>query len=578
MKTQISSCPECGHILLDDATSCHECGHVIEKQAPPVQSKPRAVSREPNNDEMEPCPQCGEGCRSGLVRCWSCGAFLRPEIEESYRRMRASKRYEVEHVELPIIEATNVTQEDSLQRRVATPDAYLASHPYDSNSTDGDDFELGEGATLGEEDEDSFDLSQDLLLSDQTDESTELTDSKFFEIPLQAAQQAQIAEEAPAAEEPPVQEAATYSIAAPVTSGAAEAPATTEEPPAAPEEEDLHRIATDEEKDIAKVRKSLRSKDTFVIFCPNGCRIRVKEKHRGMSGKCPRCQSTFVVPPKQISKAPVEVAPPPVSKYKQWMTDIRLHTVDPLKLRIKADSLLNECQPVDIGFSEDDLVIVTLVAGKFGTTAKKAAPVRAAMLEHFLKGGSVAILAAAAKNAYNKDQISQFTLAQPTPPGTESLFHDIPVFGTNRIAIRVPKLPDETQPKYLSFNLSEYRTFLAAIEEICGVKGIGTHDDLPLTDVYLKHKCKINDSKFQELTKVNYYEKDPGFKLEISGWKCAACGIAISEAGRVEKKLGGANGKAIAKAKCPSCTKPMGNKPLYQLAGTDKPETKEETA
>ena len=504
--------------------------------------------------------------------------------------MRASKRYEVEHVELPIIEATNFTETDSLQRRVTSPDDYLASHSYSNEASEGDDFELAEGSMLGDADDDSFDLSQDLRLADQSDESTELTDSPLFDLPLKLAESADLTQDALPESEPPVQDidgesesgyalekSAANTDQAPTSSIASEEPVANEEPAAAPEEE-LHRIATDEEKDIQRVRKTLRSKDTFIIFCPNGCRIRVKEKHRGLSGRCPRCQSPFVVPPKMATKTPVEVVPPPVSKYKQWMTDIRLHTVDPLKLRIKADSLLNECQAVDIGFSEDDLVIVTLVAGKFGTTAKKAAPVRTAMLEHFLKGGSLAILAAAAKSAYSKEQIPQFVLTQPTPPGTESLFHDIPVFGTNRIAIRIPKSPDETLPKYLSFNLSEFRTFVTGLDEVCGIKGFGAHNDLPLTDVYRKHKCKINDSPVQELIKLSYYEKDPGFKLEISGWACSACGGVVSEAGRAEKKLGGANGKAIAKAKCPACTKPMGNKPLYQLVGADKPETKEETA
>jgi hypothetical protein len=37
--------------------------------------------------------------------------------------------------------------------------------------------------------------------------------------------------------------------------------------------------------------------------------------------------------------------------------------------------------------------------------------------------------------------------------------------------------------------------------------------------------------------------------------------------------LGGANGKGIAKAKCPKCTQKMGNQPLYQL-----PETSVETS
>ena len=62
--------------------------------------------------------------------------------------------------------------------------------------------------------------------------------------------------------------------------------------------DELLKIAAEEEKHVENVRKELRAKDTFLITCPNGCRIRVKEQHRGRSGKCPRCQSEFVIPKK----------------------------------------------------------------------------------------------------------------------------------------------------------------------------------------------------------------------------------------------------------------------------------------
>jgi len=87
----------------------------------------------------------------------------------------------------------------------------------------------------------------------------------------------------------------------PIRSGSIEPPVRADEPPPTKEEleavaaEELLKIATDEERDF---RNALRSKDSFIIFCPKGCRIRVKEQHRGRSGKCPRCQSEFVVPDK----------------------------------------------------------------------------------------------------------------------------------------------------------------------------------------------------------------------------------------------------------------------------------------
>ena len=82
----------------------------------------------------------------------------------------------------------------------------------------------------------------------------------------------------------------------PVRSEVEEPPIRFAEPPMSKQEleavaaDELLKIAAEEEKDLQSVRKELRAKDTFVITCPNGCRIRVKEQHRGRSGKCPRCQ------------------------------------------------------------------------------------------------------------------------------------------------------------------------------------------------------------------------------------------------------------------------------------------------
>ena len=572
MKTQIFTCDKCGMTLLDGTSTCHACGHVPTDQ-PPVRAEIRKAA--PSliaQDDEEHCSKCGELCRVGLVRCWKCGAFMRPEIEAAYLRKRSASQYKIEHVELKVIEASEITEADTIQRRVTTPDEYLSSRSAQQNYTDGsDDFELT-GSVLGDDEEDTFDLGQNMQLSDGIDDDAQLMDSTSFQL-QGAVSETEPVPELPSLDMPPVRDAAVEPKSAEPAATATETseakPASVSKPEAAkdaPEQEDLLRIAAEEEKDIQRVRMSLRSKDTFLVYCPMGCRIRVKEKHRGMKGKCPRCQSEFTVPKKPIPKpTDVEAAPVLVSKYKKWITDVRLHIVDPLKLRIKADSLLNECQQVDVGFAEDGLLIATLVAGKFGANAKKIPPVRQAMLDHFLKQGTVETLTAAAKAFYSKEVLAQLNVAQPTPAGTESLFHDIPVFGVNRIAVRIPKLPDDTNPKYLSFNLSEFRAFAEAMQSVCGIEGLGANSTIPMTDVYSKHKCKISEVPVQELANVNYYEKDPGFKLEVSGYRCSVCGIVVSEAARAEKKLGGANGKGIAKAKCPGCTKPMGNKPLYQL-------------
>lgn len=63
--------------------------------------------------------------------------------------------------------------------------------------------------------------------------------------------------------------------------------------------DELLKIAAQEEQDIKKVRQSLAAKDTFLMRCPNGCTIRVKEQHRGRAAKCPRCKCDLVVPKKK---------------------------------------------------------------------------------------------------------------------------------------------------------------------------------------------------------------------------------------------------------------------------------------
>ena len=570
MKMHIVSCPHCGTYLLHDTAQCHACGHVIDQRsaAPLKQIKSRDLpTDEAVADDMQACPSCGETCRKGLVRCWSCSTFLRPDIEESFRRKQELNRSQLEYIDLPVLEATVVTEEDSLQRRDSNPDSLYLARPYAVEESSGDDdFDLSSDAGFLDESPLAEEPSQYRLAEPEAEPMSSETFKLMYDESEPQVTSSSV--DSPIASEPDEPEIRAEKFEPPVRS---------EEPPPSKQEiesaaaEDLLKIAAAEEKDINHVRKSLRSKDSFVIFCPQGCRIRVKERHRGRAGKCPRCQSEFVVPrkvtPKKAETAEASAEPVLASRYKKWLDDIRLHTVDPQKLRIKADSLLNECQAVDVGFAEEDIILATLIAGKYGVNPKKIAPIRQTMIQHFLKQGTVDQLTIPAKKVFAADTFGQFVIAQPAPDGTESLFSDIPVFGTNRIAVRIPKSPDSPHAQYLSFCLSEFRAFVEGMQTVCGREGFGTNVSVPLTDEYATFKCAISGVPVKELGKINYYVKDPGFKLEVVGWRCAGCKIVVSEAARVEAKLGGANGKGIAKAKCPKCTQKMGDQPLYQVAG-----------
>lgn len=101
----------------------------------------------------------------------------------------------------------------------------------------------------------------------------------------------------------------------PIRNEIVEPPIRSLEPPPSKQEleaaaaEELFKIAAQEEKDIKNVRKTMQAKDTFLMRCPNGCQIRVKEQHRGRAAKCPRCQVDLIVPKKKPVAKEAKEAP-----------------------------------------------------------------------------------------------------------------------------------------------------------------------------------------------------------------------------------------------------------------------------
>jgi hypothetical protein len=601
MAMKIVNCPSCGTFLLDDTAECHSCGHVLNSKMA-AKTKHQALPTDQAVDEdMESCSNCGEPCRKGLVRCWNCGAFTRAEIAALYMQRRDSGSTEpVQPFDLPVIESTSIDQSDSSQRRkFATPESFLEAPPVAREESDGgDDFELSEEVQMSEVDEDAFDLSEEIQLRTSGADDLESPGSTYSltpiaeppaapppaqadgdmeTIPLMPTMTDASGEQDAPAGIPSLDPSAAGETMAGGAPTGGDAPAAPAAPSASPEDE-LLKIAAEEEAEISQVRKGQRNKDTFVVYCPQGHRIRVRERFRGKTGKCPQCESVFIVPAKQQprpkKRTDVEIsavggeANANVGRYAKWMSDVRLHTVIPEKLKIKADSLTNDFQAVDVGIGKDDILIATLVAasGLFGGAAKKKPAVRLAMLEYFTKpdaqpDGAVV----ASKRVIGKDAFSQFVLAQPVPIGTESLFGNIPIFGAGRIAVRLPRAADDKNTQYLSFSLSEFRDFAESLRGVCGIEGFGSNAEIPLTDQYETHKCHYNSTPVLNLQQLEFYQKDPSFKVEVSGWKCGTCGIVIGEEARKKEKLGGANGKAIAKAKCPKCGQKLGSNPLLKL-------------
>lgn len=570
MSVSISSCPKCKSLLLSDTIQCPTCHHVLKphKAANLSEFQLHSEVMGSGSDDI-PCPDCGERVRKELVRCWRCGGFLRSEMAETYQRMRDN----VQTPTAPVL------------REIPTPKA----SPGQASSTppladDDDDFSLGPGVT-------AFAPGK----APPVPAPVEETEDSYSLGPIPAVPESSVPANPP--ETPPAppttESAAPPVVGAPVTppsESAALATAPTGEAHSVATAGDvLLDIAKQEEQESEKRRKDrgkrkpggpAAARPGFIIFCPHGHQIEVQEKNRGQMGKCPRCKAAFIVPLVQekpaeaAAVASAEAAAPveqpgalTAGKFARWMNDVRVHSLDPTTLKLKPGSLENAFELMDLGFGQDGLLLLTLAkkGSMFGSAAKKKPEVREAAVAHLAAGKPLAELQVAAQRLFAPDMIKQIQVVQPAQYAHESMFAGIPVFGLNRIAARLPKPPEGNELLFASFWLSEFREFAKQMDEVFGVKTLGEDLNLPLTEKYADYKCHYTEATFQALESVDYYQADSNIKLLIVGRKCEGCGLVVSEDGRKKEKLGGPDGKAIAKAKCPKCQKKFGSITLYAL-------------
>lgn len=464
-----------------------------------------------------PCPECGESVRVGLVRCWNCGAFMQRELEQKYLEMQAGPK-KVFFSPLP-----------------ADAEIHAVGTISDDDGEEDEDFVLDpQGGGL------ATDLSK-------LESAAPTAEAKPGSTPSNA----------------PPEPAVSHSIA---TGGDA-----------------LLDIAMREEAESHKRRKKTRkmtggarTASGFIIFCPYGCKIEVKDTHRGMSGKCPKCRAPFLVPidPPDYSaskeKAADGVAAAAATAapggFVSWLNDQHVHTVDPVKLKLKADSLLKEFAEKDFGFSPAKLAIIASAkkaGGLFGGGAKKTADPREALMAHLREGKSIEEFTGAEKQVFSADQVRQLRIVQPAASRMDSMFHGIPVFGAHRIAVQLPV--SDGHPQYVSFGLMQFREFAKQLAVNFGIDRFGADLGIPLTDEYTTAKCHYSDTIIKALKNDEWYKADPESKAVLAGWKCEGCGLVVSEDARKKEKLGGANGKALAKTPCPKCKKKFGERPLYTL-------------
>ena len=283
MSVSIISCPSCQSLILSDTIRCPTCNHIQKEElAEGVASDLPAVERA--TDEI-PCPDCGEKVREGLVRCWRCGGFLREEIAESYQKM------------------LDAPQQLTLSE-TAPPEDPLPDVASDHLESTDDDFELADGLNILTQEEHSQIQSQQAA-----DAEAARTPDEIYSI-KRKSEEAGTKPEAPAGPETPTAADSGIDKEPPPesskTSGTPAATAKTEPAPVESTGDPLLDIALQEEDEAKERQKGRRKKRAsgerqampgFVfVFCPNGHRIQVEDRHRGQTGRCPRCKSFFHVP------------------------------------------------------------------------------------------------------------------------------------------------------------------------------------------------------------------------------------------------------------------------------------------
>jgi len=477
--------------------------------------------------------------RPGLVRCWNCGGFMNRELEQKYLEMQAAPK-KVFFSQLPedadIHEAAGTeAQEDDF---VLTPRSPVPSpiKPEPAASKKGNP----PAAAAPPQAVSIDDLPDDVEAADAPDA-------------------------APAAKAPAASPSDGGGVAHSVATGG----------------DALLDIARSEEAEGKKKRRGrptgpIRTATGFIIFCPYGCKVEVKDQHKGMTGKCPKCRAPFIVPTsppdyefakereKTVADSAAASAAP--GGFVAWMHDVHVHTVNPTKLKLKEGSLSKEFALFDFGFGPGKLLVVSLTpkkaGGMFGGAKKGGSDPREAVLTHLKEGKSPEDLPVAAKQVYSADDARQLRVVWPEASRASSAFHGIPVFGKQIIAVQLPLVGDG-DPQYASFTLSQFREFNKHVEELFGIDGLAANLGIPMTDEFSSAKCHYSEAQVKSLKDPEWYLADTARPTVIAGYRCEGCGITVSEAARKKEKLGGANGKGIAKAVCPKCKKKFGNKPLY---------------
>lgn len=557
MSTSFQSCPKCECFILSDTYECPECGHIFDEER-------AAAGRAANVDDMQMydnCRECGESVRTGLVRCWNCNAFMRRDVEERYKQMSSTPQAII-FSDVPKDQRTEFVPARSSQEHKSWGRVYDADS--DSGGDDGTGFDLDSDPASGD-DEAGFELDAGMDAPSSA--------------PAPAAQQpsSQPADKASQKEKPNAPAAAQPD--APAKEQSDRPAEKQQDKQKAPDEfdvDDLVGIALQDQKETRRrKREKLQEAKRRRILMPCACGawIRVHQDQAGRTVRCKQCKQPVVVPVMKQRKKDADGKQEVPQIQVSWVNDVHMHVIQPTDVTLKPGSLEKTFELVDLGFHSSGLHVVQPAPpakksffGKASDGPPAVEEQRKAVRAHIKKTGKITSIPFGDLNTVPPEHIKTIRLIQPVREAHASMFAGVPVFGEGIIAVYLPfALPDGKQA-FLSFPLSTHRKVAALLKSLFNFDYEAEANGVPTTEKFNTLRCQFSDMPVKSLQNVPYYENDPAYELELSGYVCATCGIAVTEEARARKKLGGASGKGIAKAKCPKCNNKFGDQKAWNIA------------
>ena len=349
-------------------------------------------------------------------------------------------------------------------------------------------------------------------------------------------------------------------------------------------EDDLLAIAMQDEREVKKRRSDKladRKQKQMLVPCACGAWIRVHESQAGKSVRCRKCKQPVIVPQirRNAEKKKTENTDALARMDVTWIEGVRFIRLAPTSIVLKPGSVADKFIEADLAIMVSQIVIIAFSGGskkKSGLLGKAPkvdrAEQRKQLREQISKTGNFNGLADVEVHKVSADQVAEIRLVQPILKASDSMFAGVPVFGDGRLAVFLPISLENGEQAYCSQTLSAFRTLSDLLKKKFNLELPAVENGVPTAEKIDNLSCFINQSRVESLRDVNYYEQDPAFELELSGFRCKACTAVISEEGRLKNKLGGANGKAIAKAKCPKCSGKMGEERLYRIKKAGSPD------